>query len=267
LASLESNVGERAAFADFDAPSRSRRYQPMARYVQETSYERFEKKWGPLLGANLATNRIAYQANRIRMIEDLSAGRLAAPIEDAVLRCLIACAVQRDELHILEIGSLFGIGLTVMYDAARGRFKKASLTALDPLSGYYGAGVADTILDIPINQTVFWNNMQVANVPAGAVTLIPYLSTAAEALVIAARDRYDVLVIDGDHSHQGVKFDYDNYLAFVRPGGFVLIDDYGDIWPDVRRFVDDELRSDKRVELVGTDWSTAVFRVLTAGTG
>jgi hypothetical protein len=149
-----------------------------------------------------------------------------------------------------------------MYDAARGSFGKINLTAVDPLTGYYGAGVADTVLDIPVNQAVFWNNMHVANVPPDAVALIPHLSTAADALSMAAKHRYDVLVIDGDHSYRGVKFDYDNYLEFVRPGGFIVVDDYGDLWPDVRRYVDGELRQDRRVALVGSDWTTAVFRVL-----
>lgn len=41
----------------------------------------------------------------------------------------------------------------------------------------------------------------------------------------------DVLFIDGDHSHAGVKADYDAYRTLVRPGGLIA---FHDIVPDAR---------------------------------
>lgn len=38
-------------------------------------------------------------------------------------------------------------------------------------------------------------------------------------------DEIDLLVIDGDHSYQGVKFDFDRLGARVRPGGMILLHD------------------------------------------
>ena len=35
----------------------------------------------------------------------------------------------------------------------------------------------------------------------------------------------DVLFIDGDHSYNGVRADYEDYSAFVRPGGLIMIHD------------------------------------------
>lgn len=37
----------------------------------------------------------------------------------------------------------------------------------------------------------------------------------------------DVLLIDGDHSYNGVKADYEKYVPFVRKGGIILIHDIG----------------------------------------
>jgi hypothetical protein len=36
---------------------------------------------------------------------------------------------------------------------------------------------------------------------------------------------YDVLLIDGDHSYEGVKADWDNYMPMVLPGGLVILHD------------------------------------------
>jgi len=48
----------------------------------------------------------------------------------------------------------------------------------------------------------------------------------------------DVLHIDGDHTHAGVKADYEMYAPLVRPGGLVFINDVINDWdaPDVGRF-------------------------------
>lgn len=46
----------------------------------------------------------------------------------------------------------------------------------------------------------------------------------------------DLLFIDGDHSYEGVKADYENYRSFVRPGGLIAFHDicaHKD-YPDVR---------------------------------
>lgn len=39
------------------------------------------------------------------------------------------------------------------------------------------------------------------------------------------REEIDLLVIDGDHSYRGVKFDFDRLGARVRPGGTILLHD------------------------------------------
>jgi len=53
----------------------------------------------------------------------------------------------------------------------------------------------------------------------------------------------ELLFIDGDHSYEGAKADFDRWSAFVRPGGHVLIHDavdtggYGNVYPGVARLV------------------------------
>ena len=53
----------------------------------------------------------------------------------------------------------------------------------------------------------------------------------------------ELLFIDGDHSYEGAKADFDRWNAFVRPGGHVLLHDavdtggYGNVFPGVARLV------------------------------
>jgi len=53
----------------------------------------------------------------------------------------------------------------------------------------------------------------------------------------------ELLFIDGDHSYEGAKADFERWSAFVRPGGHVLFHDavdagvYGNVYPGVTRAV------------------------------
>lgn len=66
----------------------------------------------------------------------------------------------------------------------------------------------------------------------------PATRVALEALLEGAP--IDVLFIDGDHSYEGVKQDYEMYAPLVRPGGVVAFHDICDhpyhAWCQVRRF-------------------------------
>ena len=44
-------------------------------------------------------------------------------------------------------------------------------------------------------------------------------------------ETFDIIFIDGDHSTQGVWTDYNNTISLLRPGGFMVFDDYLD-WKD-----------------------------------
>lgn len=65
----------------------------------------------------------------------------------------------------------------------------------------------------------------------------------------------DLLYIDGDHSYQGVKNDFVLYESLVKPGGFIVFDDYNDIIysADVKIAVDDIVSNlTNTYEIIGT---------------
>jgi predicted O-methyltransferase YrrM len=53
----------------------------------------------------------------------------------------------------------------------------------------------------------------------------------------------ELLFVDGDHSYEGAKADYERWRAFLRPGGHLLFHDavdtggYGNVYPGVARLV------------------------------
>ena len=50
--------------------------------------------------------------------------------------------------------------------------------------------------------------------------------------------QYDIILIDGDHSYDGVKNDTINYLPTIRPGGYVVFHDTVHI-PDIVKWTDE----------------------------
>lgn len=65
----------------------------------------------------------------------------------------------------------------------------------------------------------------------------------------------DILFIDGDHSYNGVKNDFEIYNQLVKPGGYIVFDDYNDHLnsPNVKVFVDDLVKNiSDDYEIIGT---------------
>ena len=67
--------------------------------------------------------------------------------------------------------------------------------------------------------------------------------------------RTDILFIDGDHSYEGVKLDFELFSPLVNPGGYIVFDDYNDAQfsPQVRPAVDAIVQNIKKgYEIIGT---------------
>lgn len=72
--------------------------------------------------------------------------------------------------------------------------------------------------------------------------------------------KIDVLFIDGDHSYEAVKKDWEKYSPFVKPKGQVFLHDCDDTSPGVRRLFDEVKGWNKvlcRDELDGRNTSMA----------
>ena len=240
-------------------------FQRFNRRLTKEHTDILDKEWRRRLSVPMAPATLGYMANRACEIEGRLEGRLATSIEDILLRSLVARAVKGNSVDVLEIGTLFGTGAAIMFDALDGHFEKIHFTLLDPLEGYYHGAQSDILTGQPVDEDVVRKNFSRAGMREDQYTLIKHLSTEPEAMELAAQRKYDVLVIDGDHSYAGVKTDFENYAGFVRVGGYIIFDDYDSAdWPDVKAYVDSELGDHAFVAPVGASWRTSVFRVVKA---
>lgn len=203
---------------------------------------------------------IDYLATRSLQLEKNCVGRLATTIQDIIARQLVAESIEGDSVCILEIGSLYGISLAILYNHVITRASQVKVAGLDPFDGYYGQAI-DAVLNQPVNEHTFIRNMQLANVPKSDYTVIKKFSTDPEALSISANLPINLLIIDGDHSYEGVKFDFETYFPLLQPGGFVIFDDYNaKEWPGVQQFVDFDVKKANGFEHLGSFSRTAVGR-------
>jgi predicted O-methyltransferase YrrM len=64
----------------------------------------------------------------------------------------------------------------------------------------------------------------------------------------------DVLFIDGDHTLNGVKLDFNIYSPMVKSGGYIVFDDYNDMEfsPEVKIAVDELLSNLEGYDIIGT---------------
>ena len=203
---------------------------------------------------------IDYLGTKVIQIERNCVGRLATTIEDAIVRQLVAECIAGEKICILEIGALYGISLAILYNHATTRYREVRIVGLDPFDGFYGQA-HDAVLNQPVNDLTFLRNMQLANVPARDFALIKHYSTDPVAVSMAQELPVNLIVIDGDHSYEGVKSDFDTYFPLLQPGGYVIFDDYNaKEWPGVQQFIDHDLQQAPGLEYLGAIGRTAVGR-------
>lgn len=203
---------------------------------------------------------VDYLATKLIQTERNCIGRLATTVQDGIARQLVAECVLGEKIGILEIGALYGISLAILYNHAITRYRDVQIVCLDPFDGYYGQAL-DALLNQPVNDLTFLRNMRLANVPDKDFRLIKHYSTDPEAIVSVQEIPINLIIIDGDHSYEGVKFDFDNYFPILQPGGYVIFDDYNAReWPGVQQFIDHDLKETSDLEYLGSFSRTAVGR-------
>lgn len=236
------------------------KYQTFSRSLSDTSAAKlsdFAKK----LNVSTSTRHLYYVAAHFSNLELLCRGRLATNIEDIILRSIVCSAVDGNSCRIMEIGSLFGIGLGLVYNYCHDRFDQLQMTAIDPLDGYYGKGVRDIITDIPIDVSTFAENVNRLGVPTANCELVQRFSFDKDVYSSFEDESYDVIIIDGDHTYSGVKQDFELYQSKIKIGGYVVFDDYASVdWPDVQAYVDKEVATNTDFEFVAFESRTCVYR-------
>ena len=238
-------------------------FEPNNRKLRADHVESVETDWARRLALDLSRPAIGYMATRINNLERELDGRLRASIEDTLLRTLVARSIKGSSIRVLELGASFGIESAVMYDQLCDHFSQVTFTIVDPLDAFANDTRLDTQTGLPVSERILRRNLSRAGVPDGDIALIRRPSADLQALEEASGAAYDVLLIDADHSHAGVKVDFENYGRLVRLGGYIVFAGYGDPdHPEVTAFVDEEVAASGHVARIGASWHTAVYRVV-----
>jgi predicted O-methyltransferase YrrM len=131
---------------------------------------------------------------------------------------------------ITEIGSYVGAS-TCCFGATANALKNTQIICIDTWNNdAMSDGNRDTWVEFKKNTSSFFD----------FVVPIRGFSTDVVEQVRKVAHSFDILFIDGDHSYEGVKADWEAYKHFLKPDSIVVFHDYG--WAEgVKRVVHEDV--------------------------
>ncbi|MBI2424335.1 MAG: class I SAM-dependent methyltransferase [Candidatus Hydrogenedentes bacterium] len=146
---------------------------------------------------------------------------------------------------IVEIGSFMGKSTCWLARGAK-RAQREKVYAIDPFTGspeHQSGGICEVSVIAEDGSTfpMFEQNIRALGV---LEQVVPIVARSED----AARDWHGpirLLFIDGDHSYEASKLDFDLWSPFVVPGGIIVFHDIGE-WEGVTRFYNEHVITDPR---------------------
>jgi FkbM family methyltransferase len=235
--------------------------QPFIRLLDHRAIGEITTYWNRRLGTSVSDLHGVWMQRHLRRCESLCLGRFATTSGDLIVRTMANRAAPGPTARCLEIGTLFGLGGLLAHQVTRPYFEYLETTVIDCFDGYYGSSTLDTPTGLPVTREVFDTNRKLLGIPEDEIRILHGLSQDPAILEQASTSEYDLVVVDGDHTYAGVKNDVDSYGPLLRPGGLLITDDYSSPqWPEITKYVDDELSEHPDYEFLGSWSRTAVFR-------
>ncbi len=150
-----------------------------------------------------------------------------------------ALATLPDEGRILEIGTRLGHS-TTFFALAKPKWVIYTIDQWKVAAPEFTGGLALSTLE---RLVVSWRT-------DGIFNIVPIVANSFD---VPWELEIDALYIDGDHSYDAVKSDFERFTPFLKEGGVVLMDDYGTRRKkniQIFEFVERELREDWIIEPV-----------------
>jgi len=164
-----------------------------------------------------------FKSINTRNIEDLidiafnSYGGMIAPDQDKTeIAELLRIVASRKPGTVIEIGTFNGGTLFLLAHVIA---DDATIISIDLPRGKFGGGYPEC--KVPLIQSF--------KLPGQKMHLIRSDShnpeTLSNIMGLLGEKKIDLLFIDGDHSYEGVKRDFEMYRRFVSPGGIIALHD------------------------------------------
>lgn len=196
----------------------------------------------------LTPDDLACAIEHSRAVRHKILGRAPGDLGDKIAQyaAVLQSAREHPELpaiKCLEIGTLFGGSCLQMLGALRNESRQGRVTCIDPFDGYYSN--PDDLSKVPVTTDTLIRNLHAFGFNESSHVKLRVTKSQDPSAVQGLKEKdFPVVMIDGDHSYEGVRSDWNAYNRYVADGGYLLFDDYGDSgWPDLTRAIDDICRS------------------------
>ncbi|HLL35062.1 MAG TPA: class I SAM-dependent methyltransferase [Streptomyces sp.] len=242
------------------------RARGLSRIVHQGPLDRLQSEVAALVGDRDAAVRNVATAFRLLVaLESLGVGRIAGGTMNICGKLgTIPLLAPPDNDEILEIGTLYGMFSTGLIRMMERDGRSPSVTIVDPFAGVQlqpGTPERPDPTGAPVDEHAVRTNLALAG-PAGAAARIQRGFSEDPETRAAVSDRaYGVIVVDGDHSAEGVLADLQWAERIAAPGAVIVLDDYGDPkWPGIEEALDKHLNGETRFTYLGKASLSAYLR-------
>ncbi|MFK4690344.1 hypothetical protein RKD22_003279 [Streptomyces pristinaespiralis] len=199
-------------------------------------------------------------------LEALGVGRLAGSTSNICGKLATVPLLSPPNGNILEIGTLYGLFASALVRMVHRAGIEPDLTIVDPLAGSQlqpGTSQPADPTGTPVREDVVRANLALGGSRSALQARLQQGFSSDPEIREAVSDReYGVIVVDGDHSMEGVAADLEWVEKIIAPGGIVVLDDYGDkAWPGVQEALDKHLAGGtSRLRMLGRVSTSAFLR-------
>ncbi|MFI2505540.1 class I SAM-dependent methyltransferase [Streptomyces sp. NPDC018972] len=237
----------------------------LSRIVSPGPLNRLHSEVAELAGDRDAAVRNVATAYRLLVaLESLGAGRIAGGTMNICGKLGTVPLLDPPNDEILEIGTLYGMFSTGLIRMMERDGRSPSVTIVDPFAGVQlqpGTPRRSDPSGTPVDEHAVRTNLALAG-PAGVAARIQKGFSEDPDTRAAVSDRsYGVIVVDGDHSAEGVAKDLEWAEEIAAPGAIVVLDDFGDPkWPGIKEALDKHLTGTTRFTYLGKAALSAFLR-------
>ncbi|MFI2375208.1 class I SAM-dependent methyltransferase [Streptomyces sp. NPDC018964] len=237
----------------------------LSRIVSPGPLNRLHSEVAELAGDRDAAVRNVATAYRLLVaLESLGSGRIAGGTMNICGKLGTIPLLDPPNDEILEIGTLYGMFSAGLIRMMERDGRSPSVTIVDPFAGVQlqpGTPRRSDPSGTPVDEHAVRTNLALAG-PAGVAARIRKGFSEDPETRAAVSDRsYGVIVVDGDHSAEGVAKDLAWAEEIAAPGAIVVLDDFGDPkWPGIEEALDKHLAGTTRFTYLGKASLSAFLR-------